>query len=172
MDVFRPRVANGSGCRHSYQSVCWYLALRSKADRLGFSIFMTSSMHQSDSIHQRALRQIAELPSQRSTCILPMFAAHVCSCCYTPPVLRKPHCCCTQLQALPAQETDDNGPQELCAGCQEFRNHAADAAENVGGVRFRKRRILPGGVALPGHDNLCAACVRKDTLWTQLTPQA
>lgn len=64
-----------------------------------------------------------------------------------------------------------------------MRNHAADAAENVGGVSFSRSRVLPGGGALPEallqllgmvqapeDCKLCAACVRKGTIWTQLTP--
>jgi hypothetical protein len=62
-----------------------------------------------------------------------------------------------------------------------MRNPTADAAENAGGVGIAlsmPRVDMPLmmqqmlGMADKGPRRMCAACVRQETIWGQLTPQA
>jgi hypothetical protein len=64
-----------------------------------------------------------------------------------------------------------------------MRNHAADAADNVGGVSFSWNKLPTGDAALPAvllellgmqapeDCRLCAACAKKVKIWMQLTPR-
>lgn len=58
-------------------------------------------------------------------------------------------------------QDEDEEPRQQCFMCGTLHRFKAAAANNVGGVSFQ--------TSMPPRP-MCAGCVRRSTLWGQLTP--